>query len=390
MATGDRLVLELTAAEVVEAFIGDLKDGVADLTDQAATEDLVVDGETANRILAATATADSQLIWAGTVTTDWAFAGDTATSHLVVLGSIGGDLHIVGAVSGNMSILGSVGGDLHIVSSGSVGGYLSVDGLVGGEVFIDGSIAGDLYIGGSIGMCLRIGGSVGGKGVLTPAEVLTLGSVRGARLGAEVYVGDRVRIDSCDFRQCPDLDKLLLVGTDLFPRGPWWSRGTDRLVKPDGATHAEMASVYRRLRVNLEGRSNRPGAAIFYRGEMRSRFWASVKAGRLLEALVIALYWLMSGFGLNPWRPVALFVALAALAARAFGADGALGGVEGLAWVDLFQFSVRSMVSFVSPPDAPLNGVLDRNELWLQLGLRFLGPLLFAQFVLAVRDRVAR
>ena len=53
---------------------------------------------------------------------------------------------------------------------------------------------------------------------------------------------------------------------------------------------------------------------------------------------------------------------------------------------DLLQFTVRSMVSFLSPPQANLSNI----EGWIQMALRFVGPLLIAQAVIAVRDRVAR
>jgi len=93
--------------------------------------------------------------------------------------------------------------------------------------------------------------------------------VVGARFGGEVCIGNRVRIDDCDFWQCADLDELRLVGADLFPpdqdprqeRRRLKRRRGPRLAEPGGVTAEEMASVCRQLRTNLEGRSNRPGAA---------------------------------------------------------------------------------------------------------------------------------
>ena len=52
----------------------------------------------------------------------------------------------------------------------------------------------------------------------------------------------------------------------------------------------------------------------------------------------------------------------------------------------MLLFAVRSMASVFSPP----KGSLTEGEGFLQLFLRFVGPMLIAQFVLAIRERVAR
>ena len=64
-----------------------------------------------------------------------------------------------------------------------------------------------------------------------------------------------------------------------------------------------------------------------------------------------------------------------------FGGSGDFLGDE----VILFTFS--SMVSFFRPPSTEYLTVF---ETVVQVGLRFLGPLLLAQFLFAVRERVAR
>lgn len=110
----------------------------------------------------------------------------------------------------------------------------------------------------------------------------------------------------------------------------------------------------------------------------------------MIEWFVLAAYRAMSGYGLRSWRALAWFVAVAIVGTAAFdinGLDLDLTAVTDRASIDeTFTFSVRSMVSFFSPPAAELKVA----EQWIQLGLRFAGPILLAQAVLALRERVAR
>ncbi len=53
---------------------------------------------------------------------------------------------------------------------------------------------------------------------------------------------------------------------------------------------------------------------------------------------------------------------------------------------ELLLFSLQSLVAFLSPPSATLS----IGEKLAQVFMRFLGPLLIAQIVLSLRDRVSR
>ena len=248
--------------------------------------------------------------------------------------------------------------------------------------------------------------------VLNPTDDSTITSLAGSTIGKQLFLGDNVRIGHCDFRRCADIDKLALVGgTLLASSAPFGGRA--RLARlprhlralpidrPAAASHDEMASVYRQLRQNLEKRSDRPRAAPFYRGEMNSRLRAAAawnSPSSWPEAIVLALYKAISGFGLRPLLPLAWFALAAYLGGRWLSVDG-LDVIAGCSTpaqspcedpsADLGEavvFAVKSMVGFLRPP----LGDLSTREEMIQLGLRFLGPLLIAQATFAVRERVAR
>ena len=100
----------------------------------------------------------------------------------------------------------------------------------------------------------------------------------------------------------------------------------------------------------------------------------------------------MSGYGLRIGRALAFFVLVAVAGTAAFDVVNGLNlkpapaATDRASLIEAFTFSVRSMVSFFSPPSAELSVAEQR----IQLGLRFSGPVLLTQAVLAVRERVAR
>ncbi len=319
--------------------------------------------------------------------------------HLAVFGSVGGNLAVSESVGGNLAVWRSVGGDLAVSGSvggdlavlGSVGGHLAVFGSVGGNLAVWRSVGGDLAVSGSVGGDLAVRGSVAGRVAVTPFDsFVILGSVRGAKFEGEVFIGDRVRVDQCDFRQCPDLDKFHFVGGDLF------GEGRAELANPPlgvggRVPDREMATIYRQLRNNLETRKNRPASGVFYRGEMNARRADARQSGRWVEWLVLTGYQWMSGYGLRVGPPLAWFAAIALLASVALHTGGldlekATDKVYAASFIESVLFTLRTMLSFFSPPDAEI-GV---PEQVLQLGLRFVGPILLAQIILAVRERVAR
>jgi hypothetical protein len=318
--------------------------------------------------------------------------------------SVGGTIYVPGSISEDvllrrntsvakqLTVTGSVGGGL--TASGRVGGDLALLGRIGGHVLILGQVDGSLDVAGSFGGAIAIADARVQKRVsLSPERSntpVTLASVAGSRFDDSVFVGDGIDISSCDFRRCPDLDRFELVGVDLFPSGNWaLANPPATLNRPPSAIPAnEIASIYRRLRSNLEQSNNRPAAGPFYEGEMTARRAAS--SWRSADWWTISMYWAMSGYGLRAKRAFSWFIVIALIGTAMFMLNGfdldPSEGVLEASWAAGFTFTVRSMVSFFSPPEADL-GVAGE---WVQIMLRVLGPLLIAQVVLAVRERVAR
>lgn len=227
---------------------------------------------------------------------------------------------------------------------------------------------------------------------LTPRVGLSqLRSVATGQFESAVHLGDRVSIVDCDFRQCGDLDRLDLVGTHLFalPEGDQ----AKELVRPAGASDGEMASIYRQLRVNLEGKGNRPASAFFYRGEMDSRRRAARQRGGWAGGTEwgwLSLYRLVAGYGLRVAPPLLWFVVAWGLATAVFLGRGLVvlhgGEYVSASWWQAASFALQSMLSVFRPPDA----VLGLGTTVLQVVLRILGPILLGLAAFAVRDKVAR
>ncbi len=334
-------------------------------------------------------------------------------SHLSVSGEVGRNLRIDGKIGRDLLVLEKVGIDL--VVDGEVGRHVSVTGEIGRHLFVAGTISGNLGVAGeaSIGSDLmlrgrvagdlllygRFGGSIdlteivcAGRTILAPREreePVKLASVRSARFGDEVFVGDNVSIAFCDFRQCSDLDRLLLVGAHLFPSG---ARGLRN--PPEGEQEPvslrEMATINRQLRTNLEGRGNRPNAAIFYRGEMDARRRAAHSERQWGEWSILAAYRAMSGYGLRAWRAVAWFVALVVIGSWLYSTTNPgfqpYAARNPLNFAATLQFSLESMLGLLRSPGDQL-GVAGR---WLQIAQRIVGPIFITLAGLAIRERVAR
>ena len=167
--------------------------------------------------------------------------------------------------------------------------------------------------------------------------------------------------------------------------------------------------MYRELRKGREDAKDQPGAADFYYGEMELR--RRDRATPWAERLVLWLYWLVSGYALRAWRALAALVVVVLLAAvlvafwgfprsepgfRPVGVDssGALvyeqrptapaPGIERLP--ASLRFSARSATALLRGPDRALTPLGE----WLEIALRFLGPVLLGLAVLSVRGRVRR
>jgi hypothetical protein len=292
-----------------------------------------------------------------------------------------------GSIESDLGILGHVG---QVAIEGEVGGDLMVGARVDDDVVVSGSVAGQVDLSGA-----RVSGGV----VLVPRPAdrpLPLLSVLGARFEREVLIGDGVSIYAADLRRCKDLDRVDLIGAHLFTR-PDGSQARELGNPPTGSTEripdGEMASIYRQLRVNLEGKGNRPASAFFYRGEMDSRRRAAWQrggwAGRT-EWGWLSLYRVVAGYGLRVAPPLLWFAAAWAVATVVFLGRGLVvlhgGEYVSASWWQAASFTLQSMLSVFRPPDA----VLGLGTTIVQVMLRVLGPILLGLAAFAVRDKVAR
>jgi hypothetical protein len=173
--------------------------------------------------------------------------------------------------------------------------------------------------------------------------------------------------------------------------------GLPPVAAPESA--AEVEQVYRALRKGCVEAKDEIGAGDFYYGEMemrrlgqfllarsrrRARWWPGWFAARG-EHLLLWLYWLVSGYGLRASRAFAALTVLIALAAAAFVAWGYPPAAQ-VTYADSMRFTLRAATSLLRGPEQDLTPAGE----WIELVLRFTGPVLFGLALLAVRGRVRR
>lgn len=233
----------------------------------------------------------------------------------------------------------------------------------------------------TFGAASSIAGSIPGK----PPRLLSL----------EATDVSNLELVDVDLRQClfvgaHRLDQLRIAGRCEFNAPPASWRGTGRqtiadehvwrgwptesdVFRPVGPE--QVASLYRSLRKALEDSKNEAGAGDFYYGEMDARRHS--RETRRTERGILWCYWLLSGYGQRAGRAlIALLVLIATVA------------VLLTVWGQPAENAARIAVGAVVFRD-------DRTELttageWTVLVARFLGPVLLALAVLAVRARVKR
>jgi uncharacterized protein YjbI with pentapeptide repeats len=251
-----------------------------------------------------------------------------------------------------------------------------------------------------------------------------------------------VDLRACRFIGVHNLDRLRIEGAPLFASttGLWrarrktlaeeqhwrahrpgrWRRagGHSRAYQPPAppkteAPHvpdpARLAALYRDLRKGREDAKDEPGAADFYYGECEMRRHDPDTPSA--EGLVLWAYWLLSGYALRAWRAMAALAVVVVLAgvmfafwgfpsavpsfrAAAVDRGGALvyqqqpaDPTPGIGQLpDAIRFSARSATALLRGPDRPLTPLGE----WLDIGLRFVGPVLLGLAVLSVRGRVRR
>jgi hypothetical protein len=268
----------------------------------------------------------------------------------------------------------------------------------------------------------------------------------------------RIDLRACRFFGAHALHGLVIESPDAFAAPPgrwlrsrrrtiaeeheWRSRRTSRTtrrwfeeaVRPGRAapsqprlSPSQIATTYRQLRKGREDAKDEPGAADFYYGEMEMRrrppgsnqdaeeqsgYPALVHGARTrAERVIIATYWLISGYGLRASRALAWLVIVLTLFTPAIYLYGFRDRVnpfapvaevktspkvefppprsqliDGLTSVDAWSYTVGTATSVIGAPESQLRPA----GRVMRIILRLLGPLLLGLALLAVRARVKR
>lgn len=263
---------------------------------------------------------------------------------------------------------------------------------------------------------VRLGGPLRVSGRLQEASLPEVTGLFNADAGRMSFA--RVDMSRCAFYGAHGLDSVDIEPTVIFPLSPRWEfrrrciadefawrissghrrwslegvqvgppqpqrSGVDEQPKVQlpHLDASQVAATYRELRRSLESKSDMPGAADFYYGEMEMRRH-DVRTSRL-DRFLISLYWLVSGYGLRPLRALAMWVLLIAVGTFVMS----LGGFSDndFSWTRASLFSARA-----SLPGVPTVETLTRFGQTVELALRILGPILAALFLIALRARVMR
>jgi uncharacterized protein YjbI with pentapeptide repeats len=226
-----------------------------------------------------------------------------------------------------------------------------------------------------------------------------------------------VDLRACRFAGAHNLDRLRVEGVPLLARPPgrwrarrvtiaeeqhwrarrrrsrpsgWYPRAcqppaSPGVAEPTALSPVQVAAVYRGLRKGREDAKDEPGAADFYYGEMEMRRHS--RATPTGERLLLAAYWLVSGYGLRAWRALAAFGVVIGLVGVGFSRVGfhhphpALG----VSWLYALQATVS-----LEGKARQLSGQLTLPGELLRVGLRLTGPALLFLALLSIRNRVKR
>ncbi len=159
------------------------------------------------------------------------------------------------------------------------------------------------------------------------------------------------------------------------------TRGEKPKIQLPSLDSSQVAALYRELRRSLESKSDMPGAADFYYGEMEMR--RQDTRSSLLDRTLITLYGLVSGYGLRPLRALVAWVLLIAFGGCLVSLGGFAEGDSSAARA--FLFSARASLPGVSTVER-----LTMFGQTVETVLRILGPVLAALFLVALRARVMR
>ena len=249
--------------------------------------------------------------------------------------------------------------------------------------------------------------TVNGRFTVVGRDDASVMSMRNADAGAITM--SSVDLRGCIFWGAPNLDEISLEPTVVMAHPPgWWrtrrryvadeavwrlqnSRGSWRpvILIPNPARYetsiisaSQVAGVYRALRKSYEEKSNQPGAADFYYGEMEMRRLDG--ATHLPERIVLAAYWATSGYGLRAIRAIAILLVVFAAGSVAM----TLSGIAEQGSPTLIDGLLVSMETSI--PGAHTDTPLTNWGRGISLLLKVFVPILVTFAVLAVRNRVRR
>jgi uncharacterized protein YjbI with pentapeptide repeats len=273
----------------------------------------------------------------------------------------------------------------------------------------------------SLGGPFRVSGKLEAKG--TP-EILSL---LNADAGEMSFA--RVNMSKCSFYGAHGLGNVNIEATVQLSRSPWWA-GRRKLIADElawrraaGRLHStgwnvdgdeaagpmkggklpvalpvlvahrppvnsyppleasQVASMYRELRRSLESKSDMPGAADFYYGEMEMRRWS--KQSGIGERILVGAYWLLSGYGLRPLRALLAWTAVVIFGVFEMKAGGFVSGCYSPCRALIF--SVRASLPGISTTEqlTPVGQAIE-------IVIRVLGPMMLALFLISIRAKLMR
>lgn len=264
---------------------------------------------------------------------------------------------------------------------------------------------------------VRLGGPLQVTGVAGTTEKTQVLSLRNADAGSMSFA--QLDLSRCSFQEVHGLATFDIQANVFFASTPWWA-GKRRFLADEfawridsGCLHKlgwklpgvhvgsllperspdsvelvllspveadQVAVIYRQLRHSLEGKSNMPGAADFYYGEMEMRRWSSGRPP--LERILVWCYWLISGYGLRVGRAILAWLLLVTL------------GTWGLIRVGIKPEPPLSQALLsairAAIPGFPTHLSLSQSGLWIETGLRVFGAIFIGMFFLSVRSMVMR
>ena len=249
---------------------------------------------------------------------------------------------------------------------------------------------------------VELEGRFDGPVFLQPQSHTSLSLIRAAQFKDDVVIGDNLAIENAKFENCVGLENFRFIGSyaDSFPsnRGVV-SRGgsTKGLLKRDGRLNeGPFGAVLERVGVGqppVPCRSRRPAQPASSVDVLSRRKWSpddTLHGEKRVAGPKPSCLRVTGGCRDTErergWRSSGSLLLV-------YSARCSCTATPGSRILEWFLFSVRTMISFFDPPQVDdLKKGLDLNteQETVRLILRLAGPVLLAQFVLAVRDRVAR